>query len=108
MSDKTYSELVASRLVGKLVEVHTGDTRHSHQYSDYTINKKSIIIGKLVEAIGDVIVIDCVLTDDRNKQVAGSVKAYVNGWNVLLIAECKQTTTVANIYADEDVRYKLD
>jgi hypothetical protein len=104
MSDKTYSELVAEKLVGKIVEVHTGDTRHSHQYSDYTINKKSVVRGRLVESFGDVIVVDCILTDDRNKVLEGTVKVYINGWNVLLIAECKQTSTIANIYCDEDAR----
>jgi hypothetical protein len=108
MSDKTYSEVIANMLKGKLVEVHTGDTRHSHQYSDYTITKKSIIRGVVVQAEGDVLVLECIVSSASGKPLKDNpkTKVYLNGWNILLITEYEHGSNTVNIFHDEDTSLK--
>jgi hypothetical protein len=95
---KTYAEAIASRWEGKIVEIHTGDTRHSQQYVDYTINKKSIIRGKIIAADGDAIVINCLLKNGN------TTEAIINGWNIFVITEYNPGTNITDIYRDEDER----
>lgn len=96
---KTYSESILELLEGKMVEVHTGDTKHIQNYSDYTIYKKSVIRGKVVDANGDCLVLEC-LTD---KGI--TTKAYLNGFGITTITEY-DGNNMCNIYLDEDSRIK--
>lgn len=95
MTDKTYSESIYDLLKGKWVEVHTGDTKHIQQYNDYTIYKKSVIRGKVVNAKGDVLVLDCI----SDKGI--TTKAYLNGFGITVITEF-DGTNMCDIYLDED------
>lgn len=95
MSDKTYAESIAELLAGKIVEIHTGDTKHIQEYNDYTIQKKSIIRGKIKSAQGDLLIVQCI-TDK-----GGTTLAYINTLSIAVITEY-DGNNVANIYLDED------
>lgn len=100
MSNKTYAEQLVFLLKEKTCEIHTGDTKHTQQYSDYSINKKSVVRGKIIEAYGDVLVMDCITNSGE------TTRAYINGYAISLVTEY-DGRNVSNIYLDEDKQSKV-
>jgi len=97
MANKTYSEVVFEKLKNKLVEIHTGDTRKTHKYADYTLERKSVIRGYLLDVDGDMLTVKCITANGKETIV------YVNGWGVTLITDYEETTNITDIYQDEDI-----
>ena len=96
MAELTYSETIYKLLKGKMVEIHTGDTRTVHNYSEMDLVKKSVLRGVVVNALNDVLVLDC-LTLSK-----GKTQAYVNGYSIRVITEYEPFKNIVDIFHDED------
>lgn len=94
---KTYAEAIFEKLKNKFVEVHTGDTRKVHQYADYTLERKSVIRGTLIDVDGDLLVVKALTKTNKETIV------YINGWGVTLVTDYEETTNITDIYQDEDI-----
>jgi hypothetical protein len=86
---------VTKRLQNKLIEVHTGDTRKTHYYSEQSFNEKSVIRGILKEALDDCLIIE--VSDIKTNE---AYLIYLNCWNIIAITEVKNNFGLANMYSD--------
>lgn len=87
----TYAEAVGKRLLGKTVELYLGDMGQTQKFADNEVSHKEIIIGTLVETIGDLLVVEVV----RN---GASNLVYINGWAVRLCLASSPDVRICNIY----------
>jgi hypothetical protein len=70
---------IAPRLVGKVVEIYQGSTHETVRYSEREIERKTIICGRLIEALEECLVLD----------VDNVGEVYINSWSVQTIVEIK-------------------
>lgn len=70
---------IGPRLVGKIVEIYQGSTHETTIYGEKEVEHKTIIFGKLIEALEECLVIEV-------KDVG---EVYINSWSVQTIVEIK-------------------
>ena len=63
----TFAELLDKTLHGKLIEVYIGDNYENVNYDDATINYAAVLIGKVIAAYAECLVLDCVYVDQKTK-----------------------------------------
>lgn len=97
----SYAEVLFGRLKNKNVEVYSGDTGTTRQYSQDTVTMKEVIRGLFVEAVGDAIMLE---VSDNSNTTTNIV--YINAWNVKTIVELKNGLSVTDIYNGEHVKVK--
>lgn len=103
-SDKitsSFAEALAHRLLGRMIEIYSGDTGVTRQYSQDTVTMKEVIRGKLVGAEGEMLIIE--IQDDNNKLVN---TVYVNAWNIRSAIEPKNGYSITDIYKAEHERVR--
>lgn len=64
----TFAELLAKTLLGKVVEVYIGDNYENVNYDDATVNYAAVLVGKVVTAYAECLVLNCVYIDQQTKQ----------------------------------------
>ena len=64
----TFAELLAKTLLGKVVEVYIGDNYENVNYDDATVNYAAVLIGKVVAAYAECLVLNCVHIDQVTKK----------------------------------------
>ena len=64
----TFAELLSRTLHGKIVEVYIGDNYENVNYDDATINYAAVLIGKVVAAYAECLVLNCVHVDQITKK----------------------------------------
>lgn len=65
----SFAELIAKVWTDKIIEVYVGDTYEDIKYEDSTAKYPAVVVGKIVGAYGECIVINCAYMDQRTKQV---------------------------------------
>lgn len=93
-SPKSFAEAALELYKGKVVEVNTGETRTALQFSDFSSYQKSLIRGKVVNAVGDGLVLECLCGGDTHQVL-------VNCWSVTAITEIKDGRSLTDFYVDE-------
>lgn len=78
----------------KLIEINTGETATSVQYSDYEKSQKHLIRGYLKDVIGDGLVIECQI--NKFKKIV-----LVNVWSIISIMEFTDNGHLSDVYVDE-------
>ncbi len=63
----TMAELVAKIWAGKVIEVYIGDTFEDIKYDDSTQKYVAILVGKVIDAYGECLVMNCVYIDQISK-----------------------------------------
>lgn len=63
----TFAELLAKTWAGKIVEVYIGDNYENVNYDDATVNYASVLIGKVVTAYAECLVLNCIYVDQKTK-----------------------------------------
>lgn len=97
----TYVESIFKRLKGKFVEVYSGDTSLTRYYSDYDTNTKDVVRGVVVDADGDVLMIEVMHSETHEKNIA-----YLNGWSIRNVVEPKNGISIVDMYHGEAARVK--
>jgi len=92
-----FTAAVAKLFINKKVEINTGETRTTQMYADWTTEQKNVIVGVVVDVIGDGIVVDC-------NTPAGVSRILINGWSVISIKEWNPTIRLKDLYIDDDFR----
>lgn len=85
-----FSTAIASRLIGKMVEIYTGEEFESLMYSEYNTIKYSVIYGRLMEVDGECLILEVTLNGVTNLM-------YVNSWSIKAICEPKKGLSIANM-----------
>lgn len=64
----TMAELMAKVLKDKVVEIYIGDTYEDIKFDDSTQKCVSVLIGKIITAYAECIVLDCIYIDQIDKK----------------------------------------
>ena|ERR1700722_17141797 len=64
----TFAELVSKVWGGKIVEIYIGDTYEDLKSEDSTQKVAAVVIGKVITAYAECIVLNCAYIDQRTKQ----------------------------------------
>jgi len=86
-----YSEVIGKRLLGKQVEIYTGDEHDTLLYNDSEIIRKSIIVGTLVEVDQECVIVECYKANLTNR-------IYINSWNIVAIVELTTKLGMHDMY----------
>lgn len=65
----TFAELIAKVWGGKVVEIYIGDTYEDIKFEDSTQKYAAVVIGKVITAYAECIVLNCAYTDQRTKKI---------------------------------------
>lgn len=65
----TFAELIAQVWGGKIVEIYIGDTYEDIKFEDSTQKYAAVVIGKVITAYAECIVLNCAYTDQRTKKI---------------------------------------
>jgi len=89
-----YAGAAITMFKDKLVEVYTGNSATTLQFSECSVEQKSVIRGYLRDAIGDGVVIEC--------KVHGNMQnVLINVWSIVTIMELKGHGNISDIFIDE-------
>lgn len=65
--DITFAELIAKVFTGRVVEIYVGDTFEDVKYDDSTQKYAAVVVGKVVAAYAECIVLNCAYMDQATK-----------------------------------------
>lgn len=65
--DITFAELIAKTLKGRIVEIYVGDTSEDVKYDDSTKKYAAVVIGKVITAYAECLVLNCAYMDQVTK-----------------------------------------
>jgi hypothetical protein len=85
-----FSKVISARLIGKMIEVYTGDEFESLMYSEYNTLKYGVVYGKLIEVDEECIILEVTIGDKTNLM-------YMNSWQIKTICEPKTGMSTANM-----------
>lgn len=92
-----YAAAIIYHLKNKDVEIYQGDSRQTDTFKDFELSQKSIIRGKIVDAMGDCIIVEC-------KTNNGTNLAYLNCWSIHNIVPINGRVAIKDIYYNEEQR----
>lgn len=85
-----YVEALVIRLGGKEVEIYLGDSKSTLKLAEFDHALKSIIRGKILEGIGD-----CLVLEVDNTPI------YINSWAIKLVIPMSSSLFVKDVFVDE-------
>lgn len=83
---KTYAEHIAEELNGKLVEILVGESYEELVLDQVSSHYPAVIVGKIVGAFGNMLVLDC-LYIDKSKKISHGKKIYLNDYCIKILSE---------------------
>lgn len=83
--DKTFAEKINEDLNGKLVEILIGESYEELQLDQISANYPAVIVGKVIDAIGNVLILDCAYIENRSFKFGK--KIYLNDYNITYLSE---------------------
>lgn len=86
---------IASRLVGKMVEISQGVIHETILYGEKEIQRKTVISGLLVECLDECLVLE--VEDSGIKAIV-----YVNSWSVQTVVELQRGLNIFDIYNPDE------
>ncbi len=78
----------------KFVEIYMGDSATSLQFADCSVNQKNVVRGRLRDAIGDGLVLECEVNHQKQNVL-------INVWSIVIIMELEGHGNISDIYIDE-------
>ena len=87
----TLAELVAKVWANKVIEVYIGDTFEDIKYDDSTQKYVSILVGKVVDAYGECLIMNCAYVDQTTQKVKFGNIVCLNERSVRTITEVDDT-----------------
>lgn len=82
---KTYAEAIYDDLKDKTVEMLIGESYEELSLDQMTSHYPAVIVGKVVNAIGQTLVLDCLYV--RNRKAVFGKRVYINDFCIKLISE---------------------
>ena len=103
----SFVESVAAKLKGKIVEIYLGDVYEQINLTDVTINVNGTIVGKLIDADGDCLEMDCHYVDQDSKIPHMSNTIYINSYNIKAITEINGSGVLSDIFTKPKLSRKI-
>ena len=66
---RTFAELMSKVWAGKIVEIYIGDTYEDIKFEDSTQKYPAVLVGKIITAYAECIVINCAYVDQGSKSI---------------------------------------
>ena len=63
--EHTFAELIAKTMKDKVVEVYIGDSYEDIKYDDSTTKYPAVLVGKVVTAYAECLVLNCIYVDKK-------------------------------------------
>lgn len=86
---------IASRLLGKQVEISQGVIHEIIKYGEKEIQRKTVISGKLLECLEE-----CLILEIEDSGITAPV--YINSWSVQTIVELNKGLNIFDIYNPDE------
>ena len=87
----TFAELIAKIWGNRVIEVYIGDTYEDVRYADSTQKSVAILVGKVVDAYGECLVMNCAYVDQATKKVKYGNIVCLNERSVRTITEVDES-----------------
>lgn len=91
----SFAEGLSDYIIDQEVEIYLGDSDKLVKQADYDINKKSVLIGRVIDIIGDLIILESMVADKKTN-------IFINGWAVKTIIPLGGLTC-KNVFIDQQV-----
>lgn len=103
-STGTFAEVIASLLMNEDVEVYTGESVGTINYSDHDVEQKAVIRGTIRGAQGQVLMLEIKVTTAMETR---TTMAFVNGWYIKGVNKVADGVPIAMVFDNvERLRYK--
>ena len=91
--DRTVSlaEVVAKTLKGRIIEVYVGDRYEDIKYDDSTLCYPAVLVGKVVTAFKECLVLNCAYIDQTTKQLKFGNIVCLNERAIRFLTEIDET-----------------
>jgi hypothetical protein len=83
----SFAELIAKIWTGKLLEIYVGDTYEDIKYDDSTQKYAAVVIGKVIAAYGECLVLNCAYVEQGSKKICFGNLITLNERSVRFITE---------------------
>lgn len=87
----TFAELIHQVWGGKIIEVYIGDTYEDIKYDDSTQKYVAILVGKVIDAYGECLIMNCAYVDQASKTLKYGNIVCLNERSVRTITEVDET-----------------
>lgn len=87
----TFAELIYEIWKDKVIEVYIGDTFEDIKYDDSTQKYVAILVGKVVDAYGECLVLNCAYVDQASKALKFGNMVCLNERSVRTITEVDES-----------------
>lgn len=90
MNVHPYVAAVVKKYQGQLVEIYLGDTKNTLKFAEYDHALKNVIKGKVIEGLGDALVLD-----------VNGTEVLLNAWSIKATVPVKDHLFIKDIFHDE-------
>ena len=90
-----FAEAIYNRYKGQDVEIFTGNQTGTQLYNDFEMQEQSTISGKLIDADGDMLIVETTIQMPGNQVVC---EVAINGWAIESIVPQKYGIGLLTVY----------
>lgn len=103
VADHEYSlaQVIAEKYLGKNVQIYFGETSGYTHYSDFDIEQKTYIEGKVISAKGTVLVLECNIDTPAGDYVR---EVIISCWNITAIMEKAAGVQITHLFQGNNKR----
>jgi hypothetical protein len=95
---RTFAELMARVWEGKIIEVYIGDRYEDVKFDDSTMACPAVLIGKVIDAYGECLVLNCAYIDPASKVLKFGNIVCLNERSVRTITEVDNLGTLRETF----------
>lgn len=95
----SFAEGISKYLLNQEVEIYLGDSDKVVKTFDFDINQKSVIVGTIVDVVGDLIVVSAKVKDKMTN-------VFINGWAVKTIIPLDGMLISKDVFVDQQKAVK--
>jgi hypothetical protein len=93
-TNHTYAEAVADRYKDQVVDIYLGDSNGNQFWAEYEVNITSFVRAKIIEANGDMLVVEARILTDVTEHV---FEMAINGYNIKMLTPVEAHNPKFNI-----------
>lgn len=97
-TDITFAELIAKVWGGKVVEIYIGDSYCDIKYDESTTRVAAVVIGKVITAYAECIVLDCAYVNQRTGKMQFGNVVCLNERGIRTITEVDESGVLRDTF----------
>jgi hypothetical protein len=95
---KKFSDELLTKMKGKLLEIYIGDQFETIEFDDYSQPQNCVVIGKLVDVLDRVIVLECYYVDKKTKELRKDNRVFLNSFQIRAMTELDGKGSLGDIF----------